>query len=129
MPPCISIAGNTIIVSSFLLYVRNDILQEPRPYGAALFGMELKSQDVVPAADSRHGLSVIGRSDDVRRIGRRLMIGMDKIHVGMGRKPLLQPVAARNSSSFQPICGTFSAVRNGTMSPGRKPRQSYSPPS
>ena len=60
------------------------------PDGTALFRMELHARDVVPAADSRDGTVVIGGGDDIGRISRRLVVGMDEIDFRMGRQVLLR---------------------------------------
>ena len=54
--------------------------------------MELEAQDIVFTTDSRDGLAVIGRSDDVGRIHWRFMVGMDEIDVRMSRQSFLEPV-------------------------------------
>lgn len=54
--------------------------------------MELETQNIVFAADSRNGLAVVSRSNDIGRIDRRFMIGMNEIDVRMSRQAFLEPV-------------------------------------
>ena len=91
--------------------------------------MELKAKDVVQAADSRYGFSIVGSGNDVGRISRCFMIRMNEINVRFFGKILLEPVSLPKFQGVPAIWGTFNFVWKGTISPGKKPKPLYVPPS
>lgn len=117
------------MVSSFLFHVIDDIFKELLPDAAALFRMELKAKDVVQAADSRYGFSIVGSGNDVGRISRCFMIRMNEINVRFFGKILLEPVSLPKFQGVPAHMGDLQFRVEGNDITGQKPKPLYVPPS